>query len=529
MSDSKSNVQHIDEKKIVEEREIDFFDLWWRLLEQWRGMLAVGLIFAILLPALKYHSDLNAYNNRLALEQAAQEASAAGVEEAEDATGKELSQMIAAENADMIAATLTEFPAIKALTYYKAWKTVKNYYKNSYLMKIDASRESRIMLMYYVKSGSPETDCHMAANIYARLQYQDSFTEEIAKMFGDDIPAQSMKELLWTSILESVGGADNDKGVGFSLTIVLPHHVDPDDLAQKITEALQRRHDTTEKQMGKHELVYLNSTLTTITDTEHLRQQTDTYNQMISLDNNFQKAYAALEEDQRLLVDEIMISGQVESVLKKASFGEELESMGFRRDGDINPHLSRKFVVVGFVLGVMLYAGIYLLWLLLIRRIRDERDLERRTGLRSFGGIYEYPYKKGLQSFLHSRKIYRRRHRDAGRPFADAAKIAHMIKAKAEHLGSGAVSMITLGETSDWADGIMNRQSEMLKKNGLEARVIPAVNGAYSIDDEIFKSMAPVCIVLLSGETTPHMAAEMLARLREYDISVLGTEFLEGR
>lgn len=529
MSDTKSNVQNIDERKIVEERELDFFDLWWRLLEQWRGMVAVGLIFAILLPLLKYSSDLKAYNNRLALEQAAQEANAAGVEAAEDQTGEDISRMIAAENADMIAATLTEFPAIKALTYYKAWRTVKNYYKNSYLMKIDASREKRIMLMYYVKSGSPETDCHMAANMYTRLQYQDSFTAEVAEMIGEDIPATAMKELLWTNMLESNGGADNDKGVGFSLTVVLPNNAEPEDLAEKITASLQRRHDTTEKQIGKHELVYLNSTYTTVTDVDHLKQQTETYSQMISLDNNFQKNYADLEEDQRLLVDEIMISGQVESVLKKASFGEELESMGFRRDGDIDPRLSRKFVVVGFVLGVILYAVVYMLWMLLIRRIRDERELERRTGLRSFGGIYEYPYKKGLQSFLHSRKIYRRRHREAGRPFADAAKIAHMITAKAEHLGSGAVSMITLGQTTDWADGIMNRQSEMLKKNGLEAKVVPAVNGAYSIDDEILKSMAPVCIVLLSGETTPHMAAELLARLREYDISVLGTEFLEGR
>ena len=39
--------------------------------------------------------------------------------------------------------------------------------------------------------------------------------------------------------------------------------------------------------------------------------------------------------------------------------------------------------------------------------------------------------------------------------------------------------------------------------------------------------MGTALLVTLSGTTTPDMVAEILARLKEYQVPVLGTEFLE--
>lgn len=525
MNDGKSNVQNIDEKKIIEEREIDIFDLWWRLLEQWRGIVAVGLIFAILLPTLKYGRDMKAYDKKLAMERAAQ----ANIEEAEAISGQELAGMGDVENMENMSAILSGFPAVKTLTYYKAWDTVRGYYTNSTLMKINAARENKILMTFYVSPENSQTDCYMAANMYTLLQYSDDFATAVAKMLGEDISTQAVKELILGTLLVPNGGINAEKGVGFTISVIMPHEVDTDKLSKKIVKYMNSQHDKIEKQLGKHKLQYLNYSLSTVSEQTHLKQQYDIHNQMVNLDTNFQKAYVSLSEDQRILVDRIILSGEIDDVLRKARRGEDLKKMGFKLEEIKKPSPNARFAVVGFILGAIVYAAIYLLGLLLFRRIRDEREVAKRTGLRSFGGIYEYPYKKGLQSFLHSRKIYRLRHKGAGKPFADAARIARMITAKAEYFEYGAVSLITLGETSDWAEGIMNRQSGMLKKNGLDVRVIPAADGAYSIDDEILNTMGPACMVLLSGETTPHMAAELLARLREYNIPVLGTEFLEGR
>ena len=525
MNDAKSNVQSIDEKKIVEEREIDIFDIWWRLLEQWRGIVTIGLIFASLLPTLKYGRDMKVYNKKLAMERAAQ----ADLEAGEELSGEELAGMTDAQDIENMSDVMSGFPALKTLTYYKAWDTIREYYTNSVVMKINASREKKIIMMFYVSPESEQTDCFMTANMYTYLLYSDDFATAVAKMLGEDISAQAMKEMILANLLVPNRGMTDEKGVGFTISVVMPHDVDTDKLSKKILKYMNGQHDIIEKQLGKHKLQYLNYSLSTVSEQTLLKQQYDIHNQMVNLDTNFQKAYVSLSEDQKILVDRIINSGEIEDVLRKARSGEDLKKMGFKVEETKKPSPNVRFAVVGFVFGAIVYAAIYLMGLLLFRRIRDEREVARRTGLRSFGGIYEYPYKKGLQRFLHSKKVYRLRHKGAGNPFSDAAKIARMITAKAEHFKYDAVSLITLGETSDWAEGIMNRQRGMLEKNGLDVRVIPAADGGYSIDDEILNTMAPACMVLLSGETTPHMAAELLARLREYNIPVLGTEFLEGR
>ena len=61
-----------------------------------------------------------------------------------------------------------------------------------------------------------------------------------------------------------------------------------------------------------------------------------------------------------------------------------------------------------------------------------------------------------------------------------------------------------------------------------EVRRIRADQGVSSINEDDFRTMPPAVIVLLSGITTPAMVSNLLLRLEEYDIPVVGTEFLEG-
>ena len=235
MNDAKSNVQSIDEKKIVEEREIDIFDIWWRLLEQWRGIVTIGLIFAILLPTLKYGRDMKVYNKKLAMERAAQ----ADLEAGEELSGEELAGMTDAQDIENMSDVMSGFPALKTLTYYKAWDTIREYYTNSVVMKINASREKKIIMMFYVSPESEQTDCFMTANMYTYLLYSDDFATAVAKMLGEDISAQAMKEMILANLLVPNRGMTDEKGVGFTISVVMPHDVDTDKLSKKILKYMK--------------------------------------------------------------------------------------------------------------------------------------------------------------------------------------------------------------------------------------------------------------------------------------------------
>ena len=151
------------------------------------------------------------------------------------------------------------------------------------------------------------------------------------------------------------------------------------------------------------------------------------------------------------------------------------------------------------------------------------------TGVRSYGGIYEYPYKSLPARFAHCKMVYNLRHKKAGRPEMDAKKTALAIAARAGHIKAEGVSLITLGKSGIWEERILSRQKKILsEERNLQVRRIRADQGVSSINEDDFRTMPPAVIVLLSGITTPAMVSNLLIRLEEYDIPVVGTEFLEG-
>ena len=110
-----------------------------------------------------------------------------------------------------------------------------------------------------------------------------------------------------------------------------------------------------------------------------------------------------------------------------------------------------------------------------------------------------------------------------------AKKTALAIAARAGHIKAEGVSLITLGKSGIWEERILSRQKKILsEERNLEVRRIRADQGVSSINEDDFRTMPPAVIVLLSGITTPAMVSNLLLRLEEYDIPVVGTEFLEG-
>ena len=271
--------------------------------------------------------------------------------------------------------------------------------------------------------------------------------------------------------------------------------------------------------------------VSTINDLETRQQQTDAYTRMINASNAFEKAYDTLSVDEKHSVDKVIIEGNVKKILGDYRAGRAVGDPLIDNTDPVGkkPSLSRTSVIAGFLLGALFYAFLYLLGILFFRRIRGEKDIERATGLRSFGGVYTYPWTGGPGRFLHDRMLYNRRRKKHGRPEEAADRIARSIAARADHEGIKYISLITLGDTSRWADNILNRQKKLLSGEcGIDAGRIYCPGKSLAIDEEVIRQLSPVCIVLLSGTTLPSMAADLLTRLQEYGIPVLGTEFLEG-
>ena len=568
----------MNEHRIVEEREIVIADLLWGLLIQWRGLLACGLIFAVLLTGLKYAVDLHAYTkkaNTLSTSESRAAASAeqdeeeaeidealfltmndgdgknlagaqSGMQKDQEKTGKagtEKEEPLAGSKAPLsilqggdgtyyLEKMPTENPVVRALNYFSFYKDQEDYYNNSILMRVNTENEHRLYMLYYVKAQeNGETDPFITGNMYARLVYDNGFINSVADALGLKTEPRYLKEIFKIFTMEDGYVSTGQAGMGFGVQVILSGAEDFDEIERSLTKKIEAAHDDIEKTAGPHTLKKLTCSVSTINDLETRQQQTDAYTRMINASNAFEKAYDTLSVDEKHSVDKVIIEGNVKKILGDYRAGRAVGDPLIDNTDPVGkkPSLSRTSVIAGFLLGALFYAFLYLLGILFFRRIRGEKDIGRATGLRSFGGVYTYPWTGGPGRFLHDRMLYNRRRKKHGRPEEAADRIARSIAARADHEGIKYISLITLGDTSRWADNILNRQKKLLSGEcGIDAGRIYCPGKSLAIDEEVIRQLSPVCIVLLSGTTLPSMAADLLTRLQEYGIPVLGTEFLEG-
>lgn len=502
-----------DQQYIMEEQGIDIRTFLWALLEQWRGMVVTGIIFALLLAGARHVVNVRAA--RYARSQV-------GMEE---------------ETAQSLYKGQQNVPRV--LHYYQNWQNQKFYYENSGLMKVDPNREDRYVIRYYITSDSPgEADFDTIEGCYRNMMNDEKFPDSMAGLFDPDLPRELVRELFLINPLNSKS-SDDAPGRGFSVGVILPPReggYDYDLIRDTITAYVKEKSEDIRKVLGDFDLQVIIAGPTVINYPKRGSTQISTFNSLLSAEKKFQSEYSSLTASEKASVNKIVSDGNVREWLLDHMVPQEVESKtpakaasGGTSTAAATSRLRfpKKFAALGFLIGLFLFAALLFFRTIFSRKLRDEGEAGQVTGLRSFGGIYQYPYTSGWKRFLHSRKIYEMRHKDAARPGTETVRITRKIAARAQHAEASGVCMIVLGKPGGMVDGILKEQGNLLEKAGISSSAAYARDGIVSIDESVYSGMGTALLVTLSGTTTPDMVAEILARLKEYQVPVLGTEFLE--
>ena len=484
-------------------------DIMWALAEQWRGILSVALIFALLLSGIKYVKSVSAYRTASAQTQAETEVTTSDGEESS---------------------------LQKVMTFYKQWQDRKTYFEESALMQSDASNQRRLTLNYRVKTeSSAETDALSIADIYYMFLGNDIFLEQIAEACGlPDVKGRDMREMCWVPQIQQIGTRIQNDCTTLTVNIIIPENADYNAVADAVDRAFNEKRDQIIVKTGDFSISRVDEDLSVYTDTITISMQADAYSKMLAAETTYKTEYGKLRGDEKATMDQLIREGDAATWLsnRQNDFVQdevEEEQTAAIDENPVKPGFPYKYAVMGFFMGFILYAGIYLCWLAFRNRVRNEKEITYQTGIRAYGAICEYPYKGFVQRFLHDRMIYEWRHKKDGTASETSANIARTIAAKAAHMDVSDVALIVLGEPSVWVDRLLSKQVKILKEEkGIDAVKIIAEKGVSSINEETIAGMGPVILAVLSNITTPIMAADFLDRLGEYGVPVIGTEFLEG-
>lgn len=496
----------MNEQRIVEEQGIGFADFLWALLEQWRGIIAAGIIFAILLAGAKHAVNVRAAGS-------------------------------AANKADTAEESVGEFTmhdaAYDVVRKYKNWQDSKDYYENSPLMVIDPSNEERYILRYFVSSENPgKTDFYSIEGCYRLMVNDEDFAGSMSGIFADKIQDKFVRELFTVNPLNETASGEL-AGKGFTVVVTLvpqDEKYDFEQIRNTVTKYITDKRDKLKKTFGDFDISLISEDYAVINYEGRREAQVTAYNKLVSYENQFQTAYDKLSRTDREVVDKAVLKGDINRWLIENRTQEESGSAqagGSTEKKKVSYRFPKKFAALGFIIGMFLYAAFVFFRAIFSRKIRDGEEIGQVTGLRSFGSVCKYPY-TGWKRFLHSKKIYELRHRKDGKPEPAAARIAKKVSARASHLNVSNLCMIVLGRGNDWTKSVVLRQEKVLQKDGIPCSVIFAEEGVSSIDESAYGGMGTALIVVLSEAASPAMAANLLTRLQEYKVPVLGTEFLEG-
>ena len=96
-----------------------------------------------------------------------------------------------------------------------------------------------------------------------------------------------------------------------------------------------------------------------------------------------------------------------------------------------------------------------------------------------------------------------------------------------KHDGLQDIAFITIGKESERTRNILETQKNNLEDMLIKASIVNVPEEVNRVPDTLFDEMNVALLNVISCKTTPKMVQELLQRLEEYEIPVIGTQFME--
>lgn len=336
------------EKRERIEREINLQDLFWNILFEWRQMVCVGIVAAILLGGLKYVFDLRGYRSSLEINMGLTEEELTEEELDKLTRAKELSRRIADYSDYLDTATIMQInpyeKPIVELQYYVQSEYVYNYTENN---QRDYTNDLMALYYNYIRGGE--------------------ISQSLKEVVGTSISQADISELMTVSL----------SGTSLSIVLTCPEEDKLEETAEVLKSHLSEKEIELQK-IGAHKLELINESQNVIVDTGLMDKRNTISTNIASLNTQLDGLKAGMSEQQLSLL---------KAETEKESSKESEKSLVSK------PRLSKKYVVLGGILGVFLVCFWIVCKMVFTAKLQNPEEIRTLYGVRLFGEIM-LPFEK---------------------------------------------------------------------------------------------------------------------------------------
>ena len=488
------DIEMDNRQSMMRVREIDLFELFMTILLHWRSMIVALLCGAIALGGISYiKSFQNVQRQQAQLQR-------------EEQYLEELNSKSDAERRELFVEKLSdeEIANVENATLYEQQYNNKlNYLESSEFMQADPLHMHTADLIYQVTTADMEQS-YSIRDVYANLLRSGEVKKLMATVSNNKID----------SVLSVVESSSVDLHNSNILRIRIEYTEEDmcSTLAEAVADYITNKQSEITSVVGEHEIILIGESYAEIADTSLLDSQKSLKSDLINLRTAEMKLTKDFSADQQEYFT--LICMQEQEAVEDAQ--EPVQNITAAAPG-----VSKKYMLMGAILFVFIYAGVLCLKCVANNKLRTKDDLQDLFGIPQLGVITNDQKKKKVFSFVDEwiLKLYYHNRRRFDR--AEAVELATVaIHMAAEKNTLNTVYLVGTGmdqSTRQFCDTVQKE----LKSAGIEAVV--AENILYNAESlKKLETAQGAVLVETVGKTMYTEILQELQLLDRQQIKVLG-------
>ena len=488
----------------MQTREIDLLDMIADVLSHWRGMIVALVLGAVLLGGVSYTRSFRTV-------QIAQQQEPVVQDEATVQT--QLSQLERNLDAKSQAVVLT------VLDDEKEYDLKKTYSENSIYMQLNPLQAAQTELIYQVQTADVSMDGQLGA-LYTSLLNNVGLYDWVAQQTG--IEAGYVGELISAEPVSCLTIPSKEMTLGTNCVKVSILQSDTE-ACQKLAEAVKAYISEEQKQLnnelGQHVLVLVSETTGSVMNKDLMNDQIKCRNEIASLQSTIAATKADFTEEQKKYYELL--------TWEEAEHSEQPEQPAQNVTAEENPvptpAVSKKYVSLGAVLFVFVYAVVICMVYIFNTKLRVSDELQSIYGIPQIGLVVRESCRKVfLDKWVDSLRHYGKRKFTAEQSMELAFAAIKIAAVK-----NGLNNICLMGcNMSAGADKVCESLKAALEREQIGVSVLD--NVLYDAEAmEKMDAMQGAVLVEKAGSTLYNEVAGELELLKRQDIRVLGGIIVE--
>ena len=467
-------------KAFLNDTIIDIKEISWRLLEQWKAFVIGALCIMVLFLGSMY-----IHNSKVAKDYS---------------IAQQVSQPSTAQE---VINGLPEGERMAVSTAYSLMiegKKLDEYIHTAPIMQMNPTNVKRLRVSWVCNELEDNYTTAMA--YITELQSQDSVNALISAS-GVNIEPKYFSELIYGIYPKT----EVDHSVG--IDVLLTEAMDEQAVQEELSRLIVNANNKMQNNFGEHQIKNYRSEISDVYDDRVYTRQINVLNNFANINSYINSLKNYFSETQEAAFDKIQNNDFSSQRLEQISAPEKT--------------ITKRNVLIGFLLGGVIYIGFYFLYIILTHLLISPEVLQKAS-IRSLGEWYDTNSNKNI--LLRDCTIWKRHHRKKLDREAAINKASQTIVSICEYNNINNLLMALTGKYTEMQKSFISGLSNRFTSGQLQAKCIEISKERDVIDENAIIETEGVLLIVFDSKTRFSEINTIYDRCQDYEKPIIGSIYL---